>query len=302
MSSRRGESAQALESCVRELYCRDRPSTKTRPFHIDRIIGSSHVGMVVLRARVCVCAPHLWMSCVLSLDVMCSVSPSDLVQTRFHHTLVVVAPVFCHDRLAMERSRRPWEGHSRHDDKKHKKRDHGDDFDEFLKKKRRELADLKCEADRQRADAVRQRADAERLRSERNKWQNEIEKLRADIKSKDVELAHMEQQSERQMKRVRAALENVFEVMAAPPAMSEDGDSTDTSEAKDTAGDEDPPRPTLPEETPVNTADGPGEAAPGPEEEEEEGEAAKVQDEALERAANSTRTEISEISQALGGQ
>ena len=42
-----GESAQALESCVRELYVRVLPSAKTRPFHVHRIVGSSHVGIVV---------------------------------------------------------------------------------------------------------------------------------------------------------------------------------------------------------------------------------------------------------------
>lgn len=46
-------------------------------------------------------------------------------------------------------------------------------------------------------------------------------------------------------------------------------------------------------------SNGPGEAAPGREEEEEE---AKMQDEALEQAAHSTRTEIPEMPQALGGQ
>ena len=43
----------------------------------------------------------------------------------------------------MERSRRPWAGHSRRDDKK---RDHRDEFDEFLEKKKRELAEFKVAA------------------------------------------------------------------------------------------------------------------------------------------------------------
>ena len=84
--------------------------------------------------------------------------------------------------------------------------------------------------------------------------------------------------------------------------MSEDGDSTDTSEGKDAAGDEDPLRPTLPEQTPANSAEtGPGEAAAGREERQEEEEASNMQDEALERASHSTRSEIP-APQALGGQ
>ena len=39
------------------MTCRQR---KTRPCHVDRIIGISHGGNVVLRARVCLCAAH-WM-------------------------------------------------------------------------------------------------------------------------------------------------------------------------------------------------------------------------------------------------
>ena len=46
--------------------------------------------------------------------------------------------------------------------------------------------------------------------------------------------------------------------------------------------DEDPPRPTLPKETPANTADGPGDAAPGRAEEEDE----RAQEQALERSVD----------------
>ena len=77
---------------------------------------------------------------------------------------------------------------------------------------------------------------------------------------------------------------------------SEDGDSIDTSNDQgDRAGGEDPKRPTLPEDTTANTAEnnGPGNAAPSPEEDE------KMQEEALEQAAHHTRTEMPP---ALGGQ
>ena len=71
------------------------------------------------------------------------------------------------------------------------------------------------------------------------------------------------------------------------PAKSEDGDSTDPSNDQgDGAGDEEPLRPTLPEDT--NTAvNGPGEAAPLPMEEEggvKEGD--KAQEDALDAAVH----------------
>ena len=149
------------------------------------------------------------------------------------------------------RSGAPWANQSsRRDDKR---RDHRDDFDEFLEKKRRELMDFKEENDRLRADRNSERAENDRLRAE--------------LRKRDADLANLEQQwqdaSERQTKRAKAALEKLVEVFVAP-AKSEDGDSTDPSNDQgDGAGDEEPLRPTLPEDT--NTAaTGPGEAAPLP--------------------------------------
>ena len=179
----------------------------------------------------------------------------------------------------MERSsRRPWASHGKRDDKK---RDRDDEFDLFLEKKKRELTDFK--------------EDNDRLRAERNKGHAEINRLRAELRSKDAELAHLEQQSkdasERQTKRVKAALENVFEVLAVPAKNEGDGDSTEPSEAGDGAGGEDPLRHTPPEDTaPVH---GPGDAAPEPQREED-----SVQEQALEQAAHAS----SEVPQALGGQ
>ena len=197
-------------------------------------------------------------------------SSSTTVQTIAYPDFTVAAPSLSYRSKAMERSRRPW---TRRDDKK---RDHRDDFDEFLEKKKRELADFK--------------EDADRLRTERNKSRAEIDRLRAELDRKDADLAHLEQQSketsERQTKRVKAALDSVFEVLAAP-AVTEEGDATDPSE-EDGAGDEDPPRPSLPEDT---TATGPGGAAPAPKSEEGE-----VQEQALEQAARSR----SETPPALG--
>ena len=147
---------------------------------------------------------------------------------------------FLHSIGAMEKSRRSREGPSRRDDKRYKKFEDIDDFDGFLKKKERELADFKGEADRHRADVARQRAhakrdraDAKRLRVERDTLQAEKIRLTAVLQSKHMELEQMKQQSERQMKHARVVLDQVFEVMTAPPAVSEeDSDSCDTSEEK----------------------------------------------------------------------
>jgi hypothetical protein len=196
----------------------------------------------------------------------------------------------------MDTSRRPWTSQGRRSERGDKKRDRKDDFDDFLEKKMRELMDFKDDNDRLRAERKRDRQDNDRLRSE-------IHKKDAEISKKDAELAHLEQQwqeaSELQTKRAKAALEKLVEVLVAP-SKNEDGDSIDpSSDQGDGACGEDPLRPTLPEETPANTAEkGPGEAAPGPEEEEE----AKMQDEALEQAVHSTRSEITEMPQTLGGQ
>ena len=181
----------------------------------------------------------------------------------------------------MDKSRRssaPWASHSsRRDDKK---RDHKDDFDDF-----EELMDFKEDNDRLRADRKRDRA--------------ENETLRAQLRKRDAEIANLEQQwrdaSERQTRRATAALEKLFAVLVAP-AKSDDGDSIDTSNDQgDGAGGEDPVRPTLPEHTAANTAEnnGPGNAAPSPEEEE------KMQELALEQAVHHSRTEMPP---ALGGQ
>lgn len=146
--------------------------------------------------------------------------------------------------IAMDRSRRSWVGNSRRDDRK---RDHRDEFDEFLQKKKRELMDFK--------------ADNDRLRAENQRLKGELDRKDAD--------------SERQTKRAKAALESVFAVLAAP-AKSEDTDST--SEQGDGAS----LRPTLPEDT---TAKGPGDAAPPPPQREEEED--KMPAEALEHAVRS---------------
>ena len=167
----------------------------------------------------------------------------------------------------MDRSRRGWAGNSRRDDRK---RDHWDEFDQFLQKKKRELMDFK--------------ADNDRLRTE-------VQRLRAELGRKDAD-------SERQTKRAKAALESVFAVLAASEK-NEDTDSTSEQGDGAAAGGEDQLPPTLPKD--MMASNGPGEAAPGREEEEEE-EEAKMQDEALEQAAHSTRTEIPEMPQALGGQ
>ena len=153
------------------------------------------------------------------------------------------------------RSNAPWASHRRDD----KKRDHRDDFEEFLDKKKRELMDFK--------------EDNDRLRADRNRERDENDTLRAQLRKRDADLAALEQQwqdaSERQTKRAKAALEKVFEVLVAP-AKSEDGDSIDPGDQGDGAG-EDPVRPTLPEDTAANTVeDGPGNAAPSPQKEEEE--------------------------------
>ena len=170
----------------------------------------------------------------------------------------------------MDRSRRPWASHRGRDDKK---RDNRDEFDDFLEKKKRELADLK--------------ADADRLRADRNKSRAEIDRLRAELHSKDAAIGDLEQAlrdtsrdtQDQLIKRFKAAFEEVL----GPPAVNE-GDATDPSE--EGAVDHDP-APTLPEDT-----TGPGDAAPAPEREEDE-----IQEQALERAAHS-----SEMPPAPGGQ
>ena len=200
----------------------------------------------------------------------------------------------------MDASRRHGTCQGRRSERSDKKRDReDDDFDDFFEKKMLEARNyIKKDNDRLRADRKRDHQEIDRLRSD-------LRKKDAEIKKKDAELTNLKQQwqeaSERQTKRAKAAVEKLVEVFAAP-AQNEDGDSTDpSSDQGDGPCGEDPLRPTLPEA--ASTADGPGEAAPGPEEEEEEDdEAAKIQDEALEQTAQSTRSEIPEMSQALGGQ
>ena len=164
----------------------------------------------------------------------------------------------------MSRSRRPWASNSRRDDRKRDDRDEFDlKFDEFIQKKKREVSDFKADNDRLSADNRR---------------------LRAELNRKDAEL-------ERQTKKFKAALESVFAVLTAP-AKNEDTDST-SEQGGDGAAfgrGEDPLRPTPSEDA---TANGPGEAAPGPPQREEE--EATMQDE--ERPAHSTRNEIPEMPQ-----
>ena len=198
----------------------------------------------------------------------------------------------------MDASRRHGTGQGRRSERSDKTRDReDDDFDDFLERTIREARNyIKEDNDRLRADRKKDRQEIDRLRSD-------LRKKDAEIKRNDAELVNLKQQwqeaSERQTKRAKAAVEKLVEVFAAP-AKNEDGDSTDpSSDQGDGPCGEDPLRPTLPEA--ANTADVPGEAAPGPEEEEEDG-AAKIQDAALERAAHSTRTEIPDMSQAMGGQ
>ena len=127
-----------------------------------------------------------------------------------------------HHSSAVDRSRRPWTSQGRRDDRK---RDHRDEFDEFLEKKMREAIDFKEDNDRLRADRKKDRQEIDRLRAD-------LRKKDAEISRKDAELAHLEQEwqeaSERQTKRARAAVEKLVEVFAAP-AKNEDGDSTDRS-------------------------------------------------------------------------
>ena len=201
------------------------------------------------------------MSCVLFLR-------QSLFRQDFATHLLQIPPSRCTTAVAMDRSRRGWAGNSRRDDRK---RDHWDEFDEFLQKKKRKLMDFK--------------ADNDRLRSE-------VQRLRAELDRKDAD-------SERQTKRAKAALESVFAVLAASEK-NEDTDSTCEQGDGAAAGGEDQLRPSLPKDKDTAST-GPGEAAPGREEEEQE-EEAKMQDEALEQAAHSTRMEIPEMPQALGGQ
>ena len=143
--------------------------------------------------------------------------------------------------------------------------------------------------DKLHAENDRLRAENDKLHAENDRLRAESDKLRAESDRKSAALSQLEQQL---TKRFKTALEDAFDDVLGAPLMSE-GTATDPSE-------EDGAAPTLPEETPANTAEtGPGEAAPEPEEEEEEEEEeAKLQDEALEQAVHSRR----EMPAALGGQ
>ena len=93
------------------------------------------------------------MSCVYSITR----SGPNICVSPFH----IVLPLHCRTTAeAMDKTHRssaPWANQSsRRDDKR---RDHRDDFDEFLEKKRRELMDFKEENDRLRADRNRERAE-----------------------------------------------------------------------------------------------------------------------------------------------
>jgi hypothetical protein len=133
----------------------------------------------------------------------------------------------------------------------------------FWRKKKRELADLK--------------ADADRLRADRNKSRAEIDRLRAELHSKDAAIGHLEQALRDTSRDTQARLikrfKTAFEEVLGPPPVNE-GDATDPSEE---GAD---PAPTLPEDTTV-----PGDAAPAPEREVDE-----IQEQALEQAAHSSET------------
>ena len=197
----------------------------------------------------------------------------------------IVLPLHCRATAeAMDKSRRsnaPWANHRREDHKR--TRDEFDDVaQDIVAKMKRELSGrLKDDTDRLRRGRNKLQEENHKLHAENVKLRNENARLSSESDRKSTALSQLEQ-------RFKTALEDAFEEVLGAPVS--DGAATDRSEEDGAA--------TLPEA--ANTADGPGEAAPG--REEEEGEAAKVQDEALERAAHSTRTEIPEMSQALGGQ
>ena len=203
----------------------------------------------------------------------------------------------------MSTSRHHWTSQGRRNDKK---RDRKDDFEEFFEKKLREAMDFRDDNDRLRADRKKDRQEIERLRADNRQKDAELARKDAELARKDAQLANLEQEcqeaSERQTKRARAAVEQLLEVFAAH-AKNDDGDSADPS--SDQGDGADPLRATLPEDPlptlPEAATTGPGEAAPGPEEEEEEA-AAKMQDEAIERASRSNRSDIPEMPQASGGQ
>ena len=173
------------------------------------------------------------------------------------------------------RASTPWASHSSRLENHKRARDDFYHVEDMGAKMKRELSG-------------RLKDDTDRLRRERNKVDAENDKLRADndrlraeCDRKSAALSQLEQQL---TKRFKTALEDAFEEVLGAPMMSE---GTDPSE-------EDGAAPTLPEETPANSAEnGPGDAAPSPQREEEE----KIPEEALEQAVHR-----SEMPQALSGQ
>ena len=172
--------------------------------------------------------------------------------------LVAYPPFSLYHSSAISRSRRPWASNFRRDDRK---RYHRDEFDEFVQKKKREIMDFKADNDRLRADNQR---------------------LRAELDRKDAEL-------ERQTKKAKAALESVFALLTAPKNEDTDSMSEQGGDGAASGRGEDPLRPQPSEDA---TANGPGEAAPGPPQRKEE--EATMQDEAPEHAIHS-RSEVPEM-------
>ena len=133
---------------------------------------------------------------------------------------------------------------------------------------KRELSSrVRDDLDRVRRERNKVDDDNEKLRAENDRLCSLTDRLRAECERKSAALAQLEQQL---TKRFKTAMEDAFEEALA---MSE-GAATDPSE-------EDGAAPTLPEEPVANhTENGPGNAAPSPQREEEE----KIQEEALEQA------------------
>ena len=191
----------------------------------------------------------------------------------------------------MDKRRAPWANHSsRREDKRAR-----DEFDhvaqDIVAKMKRELSlRLRDDADRLRRERNKVDAENDKLHAENDKLHAENDRLRIESDRKSAALSQLEQQL---AKRFKAALEDAFEEVLGAPVVHEG--ATDPSE-EEGAG------PTLPEEDMniTNTAaNGPGEAAPLPMEEEggvKEGD--KAQEDALEAAVHCR----SDAPAALAGQ
>ena len=213
------------------------------------------------------------------LCVLLCQKPSKQLCIPFH----TVLPLHClAAAAAMDKSRRssaPWASHGGRREEHKRARDEFDHVAQgIVAKMKRELSG-------------RLKDDADRLRRERNKVDAENDKLRADndrLRAECDRKSAAPSQLEQQLtKRFKTALEDAFEEVLGAPMTSE---GTDPSE-------EDGAAPTLPEETPANSAEnGPGDAAPSPQREEED-EEEKIPEEALEQAVHR-----SEMPQGLSGQ